>query len=152
MWDPTNPNSVWRGPFGTITMFLSIILAIALVITTIYFASIGLGLFGEIIYDKYDINTGCPFSNPNCTVWETRVNMCFKNNNDALYGGCSAVGIIMLLILGAIAFILLVVFVVLSSCYNSYKVAGKLVEIERKTQAVTSQFPTVNDAEMVELE
>lgn len=148
MWDPKNSNSIWRGPCGTISCFIAFILGCSLAIIISYFVLMALGLLGVVIYNQYDINTGCSFDNPNCTS----THFCFKDNGVSMYFGCPILGILVFAILCLILFILFIIFMLLTSCYKSYKVASELVESESKNQTVNIHLSIVNDADMVELE
>lgn len=131
IWDPKNPNSVWKGPFGCTMYVITTTLSMIIIFAILYFLLVAFGLLGVAIVNKYDINTGCQRVNNNMTNCSyNSKSICYKDNNDALYGGCLLVGVLVFLVIFVIVFALILLAYILQSCRNSYNLADDIVNGE----------------------
>lgn len=146
MWDRKNPHSVLHGPFGCFIDTVLVMLSVASCGVAIYFFLVALGLLGTImVHDHYDIHTGCPTNNPQCSSRDDK-SICNINDDLSLYGGCLMVGIAMSLCIAFVILLFVFIFRVFLSCYTSY-VNTNEARINQNNNETTK-----NDEDVIELE
>jgi len=95
IFSTNNPNGICKSDSKTCQIFgvISIILICSLIISLIYLFLVGLGFLTSYIlnYQSYDILSGCPLNDPNCSH---SMILCNARNNGDIFGGCLASGLI----------------------------------------------------------
>ena len=129
-----NPNGICRSnsktcqTFGCLFGGISVGLILILIIALIYFFLIGLGFLTSYIlyHQSYDILTGCPTDDPNCSMSKL---FCNGRTNGSIFGLCLGTGLLsgfilfLCLLIGIpiLYHIILGIFTILNEIYESFK-------------------------------
>ena len=90
-----NKKGIWHTKLGKFIFRFPIVLVLAMA-GLVLLVLLGISTM-KVIYSKYDISTGCPYSYQNCT--QVAQSMCHTDDWPTLVIGCAAVGSISFLML-----------------------------------------------------